>query len=569
MLFDARSMPAGKVLKTEVCIVGSGPAGMAIALELERAGVACVLLESGGHRRDEATADLNRGLSAQLGYDYGDGYRSRFLGGSSNCWGGFCRPWDEQAFWARDWVAGSGWPIGLAQLQAYYDRAAPFLQISQRNFLPETWQGIARQLGSRLERLPLDADGIEEILTQLSPPVRLGKIHRAHLDQSELIQTYLYANVVDLPLEEGAARVKAVKVKTLTGSTFSVSANRVVLAAGGIENPRLLLNANSQQCNGLGNRYGVVGRYFQDHPRIFWGDVKLAAEYRHNPLYDLKFHCIADDLRIDGQRIGGQMRLPFSVQQREQLLDAQVCFRSTYVGESDGLQPVLHRLRTRLTGKRGFVDGLLADSLKLGRHPYATLAYIAAHLTASRSAVRRVGLDIIVEPEPDPDSRLVLSDKIDALGLRRARIDWRLSDRVWRTFEQTAARISQTLEQHGIAQVLPDQRGPINPETTEYEGTYHHMGTTRMHESPRQGVVNADCRVHGVENLFIAGSSVFPTSSGNHPTMTLTALALRLADHLVDQCRHHRISTVQDASVPAGSKLSEPALLSASAQQGV
>ena len=545
MLIDTKRLRSGAVIESEVCIVGGGAAGITLALELGRAGIGVALLESGGLVRDEGTSDLYEGSSTGIPYDFGEGTRSRFLGGSSNCWGGFCRPWDAEAFKARDWVNASGWPIGRAELGGFYSRAHSVLQVPAENYRPEHWVGSHRALGAagvalgaaQPHRLPVDPENVEEILSQFSPPLRFGEAYRSELELSRHVSVYLWANVTEIQCNPWASAVESVQVKTLSGVSATFRARHFVLAAGGIENPRLLLASRRQQADGLGNGYDLVGRYFQDHPRILNGTVDFADPYRHNPLYDIKFHCIAEYLTIAGARVSGQLRLPFEVQRREQLLDAQVWFRSLYAGEGEEVVRALYRFRQRLRGKRSPIVGLADDLRELLMHPRDALSYTAAHLASSRKLVRSVTMEMILEPEPDPQSRVQLGDEVDALGMQRVKIDWRLTDAAVRTVDRTFELMARELEARKIASVRLDAPVRASGWPTDLEGTYHHMGTTRMHDSPRSGVVDRDCRLHGVANLYVAGSSVFPTSSSNHPTMTLVALALRLADNLVGQIK--------------------------------
>ncbi len=578
MIIDGRGEFDSTVLETEVCIIGAGVAGIAIALELDRAGIACVLLESGGEVRDEATADLYRGDSDGLPYEFADGKRSRYLGGSSNCWGGFCRPWDQQAFLARNWVHGSGWPIGRETLEPWYAQAHRVLQVDSVDYRPEHWialsgaeddhSGAVRQRHDTRRssrRLPVDPDQLEDIVSHLSPPAKLGLIYRDALAASRHVSVLLWSNVVDIECSAWGTVVESVRVRTLSGNAFQVRARSFVLAAGGIENARLLLASNRQHANGLGNQNDLVGRYFQDHPRFKGGVVEFAHPYRHNPLYDLKFHCVADELVIGGAKLSGQLRLPWAVQKREHLLDVQTWFYSLHVGERDETIRALQNLHHRARRQMSPVRGLGTDLAAIARHPLGSAAYAVGHLSGSRRLVRSVTMEMIVEPEPDPDSRVTLSDQCDALGMRRSRVTWRLTENVKRTVDRTFELIARALHDAGVARVrLPDpMRESGWPENLE--GTYHHMGTTRMHDSPGAGVVDRDCRLHGVANFYVAGSSVFPTSSSNHPTITLTALALRLAHHLIDGARGRpsqagRLGTSPDAEgeqhtparVPAG-----------------
>ena len=552
MLIDTKLLRSGEVIESEICIIGGGVAGITLALEFDRAGVSVSLLESGGVGRDGATADLYHGSSSGIPYDFGDGTRSRFLGGSSNCWGGFCRPWDQEAFQYRDWVNASGWPFGLTELQPYYGRAHSVLAVPAADYRPEHWvrssweQGANGPVSSSAPpyRLPVDPNNIEEIISHFSPPLKLGQAYRAELKQSRHVSVYLWANVTEIEADTSASTVRSVHVRTLSGIAAQFKARIFVLAAGGIENARVLLESHRQQHNGLGNRYGLVGRYFQDHPRLFSGTVDFVEPLRHNPLYDIKFHCIAEYLTVAGARISGQLRLPFEVQRRERLLDAQVWFRSLYAGEGEELVRALYRLRQRMRGRRALGPGLGADLGQVMTRPVDALNYSIAHSSGSRRLVRSVTMEMIAETEPNPASRVLLGDEVDALGMRRVKVDWRMTNASVRTVDRTFELLAKELHDKKIARVVLGPSIAARGWPANLEGTYHHMGTTRMHESPRLGVVDVNCRIHGIGNLFVAGSSVFPTSSANHPTMTLVALALRLADRLVDQVKTLRRAPV-------------------------
>lgn len=556
MLIDANEIAPSSVIQTQVCIIGGGAAGIAMALAFEKAGIDTVVLESGGLRRDESTADLYRGVSSGIPYDYADGTRSRFLGGSSNCWGGFCRPWDQSAFEHRPWVNDSGWPIGREDLEPYYKRAHPILGVNVDEYAPDQWVGLGDEpaLGPGKEalfhatRLPLDYSKVEEIITHLSTQLKMGEAYRADLRRARHVTVYLKANVVEIQCNPWGGAVESVKLRTLKGVSATVQARVFILAAGGIENARLLLSSNRQQSSGIGNRYDLVGRYFQDHPRFLSGEVEFAEPFRNNPLFDIKFHCIVEELKVASNKITGQLRVPFEVQKERGLLDAQVWFRSMYRGEGTDIVRALYRMRQRVRGKWSPRVGLGTDLGHIFAHPFDSMAYILAHSTASHKAVRYVTMEMIAEPEPDPNSRVTLSDDIDALGMRRTNIDWRLSQRVRDTVDTTFELIARELEDKNIARVKLGPRINDTGWPADMEGTYHHMGTTRMHDSPRHGVVDRNCQVHGVGNLYIAGSSVFPTSSSNHPTMTLVALALRLSDRLIGEFKNG----VHDSKVETG-----------------
>jgi choline dehydrogenase-like flavoprotein len=142
-----------------------------------------------------------------------------------------------------------------------------------------------------------------------------------------------------------------------------------------------------------------------------------------------------------------------------------------------------------------------------------------------------------VEAEPNRDSRVTLSEHKDALGMNRVKVDWRLTELVKRTFDRTVTLLAEEMQRTGVADVQLDEPLEGKPWPAQLEGTWHHMGTTRMHDSPTQGVVDRNCQVHGMSNLFVAGSSVFPTVGANFPTITIVAMTLRLSEHVLKALR--------------------------------
>lgn len=537
MVIDTRRLDEEAVVAADVCIIGGGMAGLALGLELSRRGVSTVVLESGGHEPDNQTRDLYRGEAVGIPYSFADGCRSRFLGGSSNCWGGWCRPFGSQDFETRPWVPHSGWPFGLRDLEPFYQRAHRVLRLGPMEYDPEYW---VRAIGRpNVSRFSLRGTAIEDVIAQFSPPVRMGIDYRPELDSASHLRVFLFANVVDIETCPEARKVEAVRVRTLSGRRMSVSARKFVLATGGIENARLMLACNRRASPGLGNAHDLVGRYFMDHPRITWGCVELNPAYRRNKFYDFRYHYHNPAVSAHGTCVAGQFAPTKQAQQDEELLNSSVWLHSELPGELTGSGQALTNAKAWLLRKDKPETSLMKDLGTLVRHPIDTIGYVAGQYFPHPALMRRVSFRTIVESTPDPESRVTLSTERDQLGMPRVRVEWRLDQRVRHTFNRTAQLFKEALEAGGAARVTldPPMKEGEWSSTFEREGTWHHMGTTRMHESPRQGVVDPNCRVHGMNNLFVAGSSVFPTSGANLPTLTLVALALRLADHLIAELR--------------------------------
>ncbi|MGV8892082.1 MAG: FAD-dependent oxidoreductase [Burkholderiaceae bacterium] len=538
MFVDTRQVENGAIFQTTVCIIGGGVAGITLALELEKQGIDSCILESGGFKPDNETRDLYRGTGIGLPYRFSDGCRGRFLGGSSNCWGGWCRPLDPWDFEKRDWIAHSGWPFGLDELAPYYQRTHALLKLGPQNFEPAFWETA---IGRRdVRRVPLLSGKVRDTISQFSPPVRFGRLYKNDLARSQRIRTFLHANVLNIETAGSTKTVSRVHVVTLCGRTMYVSAKLFVLATGGIENARLLLASNKDQPAGLGNGNDLVGRFFMDHPRLQSGSIHFTKEWSRNKLYDIKYHYMNAAVAAHGTCIASQLALVPEVLKQERLLNSRVWFASVFPGEGSEAAQALFRCKQALLHKDQPGWNVRRDIATMISHPLDTVGYGYTRLFQPRLLIRDMKFQAIVEPEPDPNSRVTLStSQKDRLGMSRVEVDWRPGKLAQRTFDRTFAILAEEMQLTGIAKVEldPPIEGGEWPASLEKEGTWHHMGTTRMHDSPKEGVVDRNCRVHGMTNLYIAGSSVFPTAGANFPTITIAALTLRLSEYIAEELR--------------------------------
>jgi choline dehydrogenase-like flavoprotein len=342
-------------------------------------------------------------------------------------------------------------------------------------------------------------DGVEGVRHErfhLSPPTRFGADYRQEVVQSSNVTVCLFGNAVELTTNRDASRVESVEVKSLEQNTFRVEAKYFVLACGGIENPRLLLASNAVESKGLGNRHDLVGRFFMEHPHLVAGALVYVPP-SSAPSGSL------DSLMGNSPRTTGLLRLSDASQETHRLLNCAI-------------QPLTI---TRARNVGSFMKGVAAmvSRIESGSDP-AESRPLFAHLL------------VRAEQSPHPDSRVRLSDETDPFGRPRARLEWRLHDLDRSTLATSLELVGLRIGEAGRGRVR------IQPALQEHwpptQGGGHHMGTTRMHSDPRHGVVDANGRVHSVSNLFIAGSSIFPTSGSANPTLTLVALSLRLAENL-------------------------------------
>ncbi len=526
MFIDARKLPNGTTVDTEICVVGGGVAGITLALEFERRGITTCVLEGGRIDFNAASQALYQGANTGLPYNLRTS-RTRQLGGSSNCWGGWIRPFLPIDFEERDWMPNSGWPFGYSEVASFYPRANKLVQVNDHDFDPEFWY---EHLDHDLVRLlNLRGGSIETVVSKFSPPTQFGYAYERQLAAARLARVLLNANVTEIVTSDDAAAATGVRVATSPQHGFFVRAKQTILAAGGIENARLLLLSNKVDPRGLGNRHDVVGRYFMEHPRIRIGRMVSAHNATGFRFYDTSYTYHNPMLAVDGTSASAYIGLVERIQRDERLVQCRTYFRACRAGEdrevTDSFHEVYDALRWRL-----FRDIKLSTVASVARHSpnlLASLIYRRLKLAAKSNYFQ---IESVVEPVPDRESRITLSHKRDRLGLNQAELNWRIGNLEKRTLVRMLSLIKQEFEAFGVGQV--DLQQADEGRLPKILGCDHHMGTTRMHADPRLGVVDPDCKVHGVQNLYIAGSSVFPTCGNDMPTLTIVALTLRLADHV-------------------------------------
>jgi choline dehydrogenase-like flavoprotein len=507
---DARDVPSGREIVADLVVVGAGLAGIAIARSWAGSGFTVALLESGGRQRDAAVQDLYAGSAVVRGPDdsemaidaYLTSSRIRALGGSGAVWGGKCVPLDEADFRPRQGVPHSGWPMTRRELSPYYDRASDLLGVPRlhRAGAAEADPG-RRTLPMRADRFfsapraysrfsgAFDAPAFESFRTSFAAPAE--------------VTVWLNLNVTEIRLSADARSVDRLELATLDGRRHTARARAYVLAAGGIENARLMLASTSVRPEGVGNGAGLVGRFFQGHA--------LQAVHAEG----------------EGASTGVVLTRPADM--------------SLYV---DAARTKTHCVVASTLGEqRRLKAGNFTVTLQRAAEPSARATLNAIHgLAASLDGGgstppkdSRLACYFMSEHLPNPESRVTLGRTSDALGMPRTRLEWRYAPADWRNLERSVAAFASDLGAQGLGRVcFPLERAAFLSAT---QRSNHHMGTTRMDADPERGVVDPDGRVHGLANLYVAGSSVFPTSGIANPTLTLVALALRLTDHLRSKMR--------------------------------
>lgn len=464
-------------LTYDIAIYGAGPAGISLALALSNAGLRIGLFEAGGIEPPPIDLEHHpyRGQSLGRPYDVAN-TRLRYFGGTSNHWGGYCRPLDAYDFSTRPYIPLSGWPIPRKELDPYFKSALGVCEVPTGGLGLEAfehdfgYEGFFHQLHPDFR--------VKNFL--FSPPTRFGARYRQELEEAEDIECFLDATLVRLMVADNG--LDRSLVKSSDGSQFDVSAEYHILAMGAIENARTLLYSE------IANSSDFVGRCFSDHLGHTVGTALLDLDNRYflqsvskeNQTLRIMPHLSLSD------ELMSEMKLPNA---------GIVINRSSSVP-----------LDIYSTGVKNQLDWLT----KTNTHKFRVL--------------------FRMENTPNPESRITLTNEMDIYGVPRIALNWQVNAFDFESVERLCAFLGSTI---GVV----DGRFKNNYKLVKNKhqpGTYgaHHLGTTRMSADPEYGVVDSTLCCHDVENLYVLGSSVFPTFGFANPTMTIVALSLRLASHL-------------------------------------
>lgn len=466
-------------LACDVCIVGAGPSGISLALELSQL---CpdwniVLLEAGG--TSNATEQERGSYKVDLGdksYSVLDISRRRKLGGTTAHWGGWSKPLDDTDYEDNQAWSVPSWPINGNDLSPFMSKAHRLCEIESQDY---NTKDIHERYKASL--LPFrKASKITESIFRFSPPTRFGGKYESVLKATKNIHCFLHANVYQINNKND--RIESIKARSFNGTPIKVEAKKFVFAMGGMETTRYLLNLRgNKSADGVGIRSPHLGKYFADHFGLRPG-VLLAPE-------KLRYHQFTDDS-------GSIMPV--------------LKFSSDYIRGAGEHNSCL--VLSATPDDKSLLSGYGSLGLNSGKY---------WHYNAQ----------IIIEPEPNPKSTLTLVDDRCELGLQRLKLSWQPHENdfksAYRLFDIIGQELSQT--SLGRLQLTNPNSESVRSNVT---GSCHHLGTVRMAANSADGVVDKNCKVFGSSNLYVASSAVFPRYGYSNPTLTLVALALRLAKHL-------------------------------------
>lgn len=511
MEIDAAEVTSGKTIYTEFCIIGGGPAGLAVAAELCRLGHEVTLLESGWPATAAATSnaaaqELNDGLSVGESYAGLRATRHRGVGGTTLQWntpvsgsvGAKYLPLDEWDFEGRWEEAADGWPFSSAELIPWIRRAEHAAGIA--SFADE------KQLGT-IDGVPCAefADsGVERRIYQLGSREALIEPLCAQIAGASNARLFVNATVIDIAERDGEATVHVV---TDGQKPWAVRARRLILAAGAVENARLLMVSASRR-GWTGDGSAWLGRGFMEHPRdrSIVLTPKNTRQYEALSFFDSRLVTIGTAQTT----VLGRLGLTRSAVIDGNLLNASATLLAN-------VQPMRERVREvlmRRTGVHGFRHWLPASGHGWSSHPAPSRVFDGFTVLLN------------IEQPPRRENSITLSGQLDRYGVPLPSLRWQWHSDDQSRLRRISALFTAALLKADAGNVTVTKPGHPDP------NAHHHSGTTRMHHDARHGVVNADGRVHGTTSMFVVGASTFPTAGFANPTLTIVAMAFRLADHL-------------------------------------
>lgn len=542
MMTDMADLDPNAVLATDLCIVGAGAAGITLALQFVNSRTDVLLVESGGWSRQAETQDLYAGRVVSDLHPPADSFRCRQFGGSTTLWTGRCGPFDPIDFERRDYIAHSGWPFGIDELEPYYRKANALCEAGEFAYSAvSAFSETPRPMVAGLESDHFCTNALE----RFSKPTNFADRYGPALKAAPNVRVVLGGNATRFIFDDTGSRLAQMALSDLGGKNVTVAAKEFVIATGGLEVPRLLLANRDVHPNGVGNTHDAVGRYYMCHLAGTVGKLRFKPSVRVSHDYTIAAdgtYCRRHfALRARAQRNARIGNLAARLHHPRIFDPEHGNAALSLVFLAAGLLPWEYRRRQEATRPLTLKE--------YGRHianvasqPLSAMAFAYRVATKRLLADRKIpslvvrstnnifSLDFIAEQVPNPESRIVLGTERDALGMPRLVIDWRYTSQDVETIAQSMAFLASDMKRSNVGTFDYD-RSEIEREIAR-SGAYggHHIGAARMGNDPRTSVVDANCRVHDIANLYIASSATFPTSGPTSPTLTLVALVLRLSE---------------------------------------
>lgn len=498
MHVDASSLQGDETLEADVCIVGAGPAGLTLAAELSGSGVATVIVESGGWTADPVAQELNHALIEGDRHQPLDKTRHRQIGGTATLWNTPVPPTAGARFVPLDPLDFRGergraaWPITFEEMTPYYLRAQQVAGLGRFDYDAASWQLPPSPI-------PADHEVMASRIYQFGSAERFRQEIPEQLARSPTVTLCSSATMIEFRWR--GRSIESVRAAGPRGNSLTIRSRRFVLAGGGVENARVLLVA--EQRGHLQDHSGWLGRGLMEHPRDY--SFKLVTRSR-------KFFKLLEF---------------FGAYHREGTIACgRIAFREEAILEQDLPNASITLLPT---GRAWRPAHWRIEALAWRRFGWS-LQWPPGHWWWRVPSWARFfdGFQLLINLEefPASDNRLTLDDVKDRFGVPRVRLHRRWHANDAERLSRLKELIRQSLGDLGLHPAYTAPAGPPDP------NSHHHLGATRMGSDPTTGVTDDYGQVFGAENLFVAGSSLFPSGGYANPTLTVIALALRLADRL-------------------------------------
>ena len=559
MFSDGRRIADGSSVEADICIIGAGAAGITLACELARSGRSIMVIEAGGIGAAADAQSLSNGFSTSSAHPLPSLFRQRRFGGTTGVWGGRCVPFDEIDFERRDHVPNSGWPFARSGLIPFYGRAMEYCEAGEFVFDVETAIAGPPQLVEGFHGEDIEDTGIE----RFSKPTDFGRRCRAAMARQPKLQVIVQATCIRLAPDVCHARITDAECRTVGGTAFRVAAKTFVIASGGLETVRLLLS-----CRAMLGGARNVGRYYMCQIEGTLGVLAMAPPSRpahwsfertRDGVYARRRFSVTAAAQTRHRSLGLIARLHYppagDPSHRDAVLSAMFLTKRFLIPEYRS------KFSARTASSTVPTDAIAAHARNVAAGLPSLLQFLKSWLAvrnlqsrrmpavALRSRTGTYPLDFNAEQSPDPDCRVALADELDRFGVPKLSIAWRMSDLDRQSIAINYRLMRTDFARSGAAELSYDEASLADDIAACTPIGGHHIGTARMASTAFDGVVDENCRVFGTQNVFVAGSAVFPTSSHANPTLTVVALAIRLAAFLTGERERERMMDVRNPAV--------------------
>ena len=524
MIISGNSVEMNACIKADICIVGAGAAGITLGSAFLKSGLKVVIVESGGTVTDPTIQELNKTTSTYL--PIGEDARVRGFGGTTDVWAGKWIPYIASDFSIKNWVPNSGWPLIFEDLFPYFEQAT---QLHGGPSIDDI-EGYFAQTPKTLQMKPPHPDLIQTPIYWLdAPKIQFANNVGNSLINSESLSIYTMSTVVEILPTENNDSVSRLDISTPNGNRFFIKPRFTILACGGIENARCMLASREHSSAGIGNETDTVGRYYMDHPKSVLANITF-AENQSFP------ECFNFNPRYKG-RVDLGLRLSDAEMEKLGVLNSYLLFNPEYSWSGDEtlsnfLTTLLRLKQTATNGSLWKMAVTLFWKTNKGNLSKVFLAKLKSKFLKIKPQPNKISVQFHMEQAPEATNRVILSSEKDIFGKPLAHVDWKVSKIEKMTVLNLYSALEAWVKHNKIGKIHWVRSITEDDDWDWIDDASHHAGTTRMGNDPKTSVVDKDCKVHTFDNLYIAGGSVFPTSGFANPTWTITALALRLADHL-------------------------------------